>query len=460
MMGTQSREKARLMEQLTDPARCCPTCEGREDVFRGRKQIPAEPEQPADVETRCACKACGHAWKEEVPVKEAGQKDRHREVAPMSASLEQQFNEEVLALFTKTGQATGYWPRYFLRKARQVGGYRLAKDLLQPAKAATGFGKLAETNHLELSVEYLALQPKWSPLFTEAERQVARSRLEEAGGIDTPGGGGNGDLVVYFNNCKNREHERLFGSGAFYDLNVAGLQASQAVGLQPGRECVVVTTAPDNRVTFTWHSFLRERRLRERGSQDRTRYRVFFGDPILAETFSKEVAATHPRYRYFFNVKGHFKQQSTILASVPHAQRPTGPPADSRAIQHFRRQLQELQQSGRPQAPETLRRVQRLLQSYERPSPITRYVKRTRGSTCQLCGDPGFLMRNGRRYCEVHHLFHLSKNPPPACLGPEYLVVLCATCHRRMHYADIGEPVREAEAWRVRVDDKVLLLQV
>jgi hypothetical protein len=87
----------------------------------------------------------------------------------MNASLEQEFNEEVLALFTKTGQATGYWPRYFLRKARKVGGCRLAKDLLQPTtKVATGFGKLAETNHLELSVEYLylALQPKWSPLFT------------------------------------------------------------------------------------------------------------------------------------------------------------------------------------------------------------------------------------------------------------------------------------------------------
>src|SRR5437016_14662178 len=107
----------------------------------------------------------------------------------MNASLEQEFNEEVLALFTKTGQTTGYWPRYFLRKARKVGGYRLAKDLLQPAtKAATGFGRLAETSHLELSVEYLALQPKWSPLFTEKERQVARSRLEEAGSIAIPGG--------------------------------------------------------------------------------------------------------------------------------------------------------------------------------------------------------------------------------------------------------------------------------
>jgi predicted HNH restriction endonuclease len=51
-------------------------------------------------------------------------------------------------------------------------------------------------------------------------------------------------------------------------------------------------------------------------------------------------------------------------------------------------------------------------------------------------------MRNGRRYCEVHHLFHLSTYPPPECLEPFYLVVLCATCHRRMHYAAVGEPTR------------------
>ena len=115
---------------------------------------------------------------------------------------------------------------------------------------------------------------------------------------------------------------------------------------------------------------------------------------------------------------------------------------------------------GRPQTPETLKRIQRILESYERPSAITRYVKRTRGSTCQLCEDPGFVMRNGQRYCEAHHLFHLSKSPPPECLGPEYLAILCPTCHRRMHYADVGEPVRQGQAWCVRVDDEEVLFQV
>ena len=126
-------------------------------------------------------------------------------------------------------------------------------------------------------------------------------------------------------------------------------------------------------------------------------------------------------------------------------------PPDTPAITDLKRDLDEL--LSRPQTPESLRQIQRVLKTYERPSPITRYVKRTRGTTCQLCGELGFVKRNGMRYCEVHHLFHLSKNPPAKCLAPEYLLVLCATCHRRMHYADVGEPERQGTGWRVRVDD-------
>ncbi len=124
---------------------------------------------------------------------------------------------------------------------------------------------------------------------------------------------------------------------------------------------------------------------------------------------------------------------------------------DTPEITHLKQELDYLQSC--PQTPEALREVQRVLKTYERPSPITKYVKRTRGSLCQLCGELGFVKRNGERYCEVHHLFHLSNAPPPKCLGPKFIVVLCATCHRRMHYADVSEPIRDGSGWRIRIDD-------
>jgi len=393
-----------------------------------------------------------------------------------------QFHEAMLGIYDAARRLKpAYVPGDFRRMVVEMGGKATADKLLAMDNPSDGFGTLLlrGKESLKLSVEYVVLQRPWRQLFEPEQLAIARQRLMDVGcelptdDIAAPSGLEDGeelkgiealeegtDRVIHFNNCKNRDHERLFGRGAFYDLNLTGIQGTQAVGLRPGQECVVATMAPDNRVIFTWFSFLRERRLRENGSTDRTRYRVFFGDAVLAETFSKEVGATHPRYRAFFNVKGHFKQQSSILASVPDDQRPTGTPADSLEIQNLRRELRELQRPGQLRTPETLRQIGRLLWSYERPSAITRYVKRTRGSACELCGDPGFVMRSGERYCEAHHLFHLSKNPPPECLRPEYLVILCATCHRRMHYADIGEPCRVNGGWRVRVNDKEIVFRV
>jgi 5-methylcytosine-specific restriction endonuclease McrA len=134
-------------------------------------------------------------------------------------------------------------------------------------------------------------------------------------------------------------------------------------------------------------------------------------------------------------------------------------PDDTPEITELKRGLAELQDFAKPRTPEVLKKIRRILKAYERPTRITQYVKRTRGTTCQLCGEIGFVKRDGNRYCEIHHLFHLSDNPPPKCLAPEYIVVLCANCHRRMHYADVGEPVRVRNGWRVRVDERKIVFR-
>jgi DNA-directed RNA polymerase subunit M/transcription elongation factor TFIIS len=57
------------MEGIVNPARCCPECGSKDYVFRGRKKIAAEGDQPPALETKYACRACGHTWKERVAVK-------------------------------------------------------------------------------------------------------------------------------------------------------------------------------------------------------------------------------------------------------------------------------------------------------------------------------------------------------------------------------------------------------
>jgi DNA-directed RNA polymerase subunit M/transcription elongation factor TFIIS len=58
------------MEQ--QPARKCPECGSADYVFRGRKKIAATAEkgEPEQWETKRACRACGHTWKEREPKQE------------------------------------------------------------------------------------------------------------------------------------------------------------------------------------------------------------------------------------------------------------------------------------------------------------------------------------------------------------------------------------------------------
>lgn len=394
------------------------------------------------------------------------------------AKLQSQFHQEMVGLFDT---AKSHYPKRMANGFRSMlnksGGKATADKLLAMDNPSEGFTSLllhGGKEALKLSVEYLVLQSPWRELFEPEQLATARRRLKEvecelpaedlafAESEEKKSKNQDSDSrqVVYFNNCKNRPHEQLFGRGAFYDLNLAGIQAKQAVGLRRGQKCVVATTSDDNSVIFTWYSFRLEKALCEIGTSNRTRFRVFFGLAHSNEKLTKEKARENPLYHPFFNVNGHFKQQSTITESVSAIDLPKGFQVEPPEIKDLRLKLQDLQQPQRPKTPETLRQIHRILKMYERPNAISRYVKRTRGSTCQLCKDPGFLMRNGQRYCEVHHLFHLSKNPPAECLSPEYLVVLCATCHRRMHYANVGDPVKVAGGWQVRVDEDNVLFQI
>lgn len=130
----------------------------------------------------------------------------------------------------------------------------------------------------------------------------------------------------------------------------------------------------------------------------------------------------------------------------------TGSP-DQSAMDFFHRELSSLPGPGHRTTP-VKRRIRRILETYERPSAITNRVKRQRNHACQICGEPGFIKRDGSPYCEVHHLFHLSDDPPAECLGEEYLAVLCANCHRRMHYGNISGLDKTDKGWKVLLDGK------
>jgi len=99
----------------------------------------------------------------------------------MKPQLEAEFHEEMVSIFRKSGEATGYWPRRFLQKVRRVGGLQAAREWLNPGTGLSpGLQRLAKEKRIDLSMEALVLKEPWSQLFTEDEIKQAKRRLAAA----------------------------------------------------------------------------------------------------------------------------------------------------------------------------------------------------------------------------------------------------------------------------------------
>ena len=96
----------------------------------------------------------------------------------MPSLLELEFTDELVRLYSVTGEAIGSWPTRSLQKIQLVGGLQAAQDALKPtASIAPALRRLAKEYRLDLSLEDIVLQEPWCQLFSDAELNVARERL-------------------------------------------------------------------------------------------------------------------------------------------------------------------------------------------------------------------------------------------------------------------------------------------
>jgi serine/threonine protein kinase len=124
-----------------------------------------------------------------------------------------------------------------------------------------------------------------------------------------------GKSIIYLNNCLGRDHVRLFGKGAFYDLSTTGFQSTKARNLRFGQECIVATRGHDDEIVFSWFSFVREDVKRDDTGRP---CRVFFGEFNRSEKYPKAEAVRKEPYSAFFDIHGNFKRHSVIeSASMP-----------------------------------------------------------------------------------------------------------------------------------------------
>lgn len=95
------------------------------------------------------------------------------------SQLEEAFEREMRAIYEEAARALNYRPQLLLNLINEHGGVGAAHRLLP--NMTEGFIRLWESRRLDLAVESLVLKPEYESLFSAEERELARTRLAEAG---------------------------------------------------------------------------------------------------------------------------------------------------------------------------------------------------------------------------------------------------------------------------------------
>lgn len=93
--------------------------------------------------------------------------------------MEEAFERDMRAIYGEAARALNYRPQLLLNLINEHGGVGAAHRLLP--NMTEGFTRLWEGGRLDLAVESLVLKPEYESLFSAEERELARTRLAEAG---------------------------------------------------------------------------------------------------------------------------------------------------------------------------------------------------------------------------------------------------------------------------------------
>lgn len=122
--------------------------------------------------------------------------------------------------------------------------------------------------------------------------------------------------------------------------------------------------------------------------------------------------------------------------------------------QHLRERLARFDAKYSNQPPRS-RRLS--LQQLNRPSSIANLVKELWGTTCAICETPGFDKQDGTKYAEVHHVEELSTRNL-GVLGSNNMIVVCANCHRKLHYAQVAIEEHE-DGWTIVINNETYFVE-
>jgi hypothetical protein len=100
---------------------------------------------------------------------------------PSVDQAERRFHQDMVAIYETAKRELGYTATRFLQMISEHGGLATARQLLWSEQPSDGFTTLWLRHRLDLTVEAHVLHEEFTTLFTDADRQRARDRLESYG---------------------------------------------------------------------------------------------------------------------------------------------------------------------------------------------------------------------------------------------------------------------------------------
>jgi len=97
------------------------------------------------------------------------------------ATLEKQFEEELIKKCELAQKQCGYRPTRFLQTISKFGGVKTAREILRKGKVSDGFEILQKAGLLELTMEAMIVDKKYGELFTDDEVNSCYELLCEYG---------------------------------------------------------------------------------------------------------------------------------------------------------------------------------------------------------------------------------------------------------------------------------------
>ncbi|TVT56346.1 DUF262 domain-containing protein [Amycolatopsis rhizosphaerae] len=91
------------------------------------------------------------------------------------------FDKAMHDIYVRAKKEANYTAGYFLSLLAEHGALATARKLLHAPAVSDGFAALWERGRLDLTVEALVIDPRFAGLFTEAELDMARRRLQQFG---------------------------------------------------------------------------------------------------------------------------------------------------------------------------------------------------------------------------------------------------------------------------------------